>query len=173
MQIREKDFIEMPAAPPRESIIVTEGHYYVIQLASRASSARGYTWVSEHFGQSTWYDHIKLHLTETQHQWFNWIRICLSHITSSLGLHSCHADLGDLYKGSSSLSRLPPLRGLLSSLLEKSMLYFPTPLYEAASHMWLILFKFNWKFSSSVTLVVFHMFNCHRGRWLLYCPVQI
>lgn len=43
MQIREKDFIEMPAAPPRESIIVTEGHYYVIQLASRASSARGYT----------------------------------------------------------------------------------------------------------------------------------
>lgn len=33
----------MQDAPPKESIIVTEGHYYVIQLALRASSARGYT----------------------------------------------------------------------------------------------------------------------------------
>ena len=146
----------MPDAPPRESIIVTQGHYYVIQLASRAGSARDYTWVSEHFGQSTWYDHIKLHLTETQHHWFNWIRVCLSHVTSSLGCTAAMLTWGPVH-GPLFPSRLPPLRGLLSSLLEKLMLHFPTPLDEAAGHMWLFPFKLNWKFSSSVTLATFHM----------------
>lgn len=120
--LREKDFNETPHGKSP-----AQHHYYVIQLSSSTSSARSSIWVSAHFGQSTCYDHIKLHLTETQQLWLHWIEVHSSHVTGSPELHSCHFDLETYLMASSCLPGHRPESVAFILSLERWRLRSPMP----------------------------------------------